>query len=244
MNQLDTVLVIGADGMIGRTLAARFAAEGRTVVRTTLLPTPRGCHARPGQVGVGRRRPQQSPISAPRSLRRTNAACIRQKAGPSMSAARWPWPRSLSRKARTSFFPPQISSSTASAPPTGRRALRPANRVRAAKGRGRTASAAIAGHLRGALHQGLGTCTAAPAGLDRGLAKGRGHSSLLRYAAGPCRWTSPSRPCWRSPRAGRKASSRYRPTQTSRMRRPRGSLPIALWPHRNSFSPSASPHRA
>jgi dTDP-4-dehydrorhamnose reductase len=40
MNPTETVLVVGADGMIGRTLAARFAAEGRHVVRTALLPTP------------------------------------------------------------------------------------------------------------------------------------------------------------------------------------------------------------
>ena len=39
MNQAGTVLIVGADGMIGRTLADRFAAAGRNVVRTTLLPT-------------------------------------------------------------------------------------------------------------------------------------------------------------------------------------------------------------
>src|SRR5271157_3884999 len=38
MNQADIVLVVGADGMIGRTLAAHFNAAGRTVVRTALLP--------------------------------------------------------------------------------------------------------------------------------------------------------------------------------------------------------------
>jgi dTDP-4-dehydrorhamnose reductase len=40
MNQANTVLVVGADGMIGRTLAERFAAAGRSVVRTAFLPTP------------------------------------------------------------------------------------------------------------------------------------------------------------------------------------------------------------
>ncbi|MGO9109332.1 MAG: sugar nucleotide-binding protein [Thermoguttaceae bacterium] len=40
MNQAETVLVVGADGMIGRTLAERFTVAGRSVVRTTLLPTP------------------------------------------------------------------------------------------------------------------------------------------------------------------------------------------------------------
>jgi len=40
MNQAGTVLIVGADGMIGRTLADRFTAAGRDVVRTTLLPTP------------------------------------------------------------------------------------------------------------------------------------------------------------------------------------------------------------
>ena len=40
MNQAETVLVVGADGMIGRALADRLAAGGRNVVRTTLVPTP------------------------------------------------------------------------------------------------------------------------------------------------------------------------------------------------------------
>ena len=40
MNQADTVLVVGADGMIGRTLAERFTAAGHNVVRTALLPMP------------------------------------------------------------------------------------------------------------------------------------------------------------------------------------------------------------
>jgi len=40
MNPPSTVLIVGADGMIGRTLAERFTAAGRNVVRTALLPTP------------------------------------------------------------------------------------------------------------------------------------------------------------------------------------------------------------
>jgi dTDP-4-dehydrorhamnose reductase len=40
MNEKETILVVGADGMIGRALAQRFAAEGHKVVRTTLLRTP------------------------------------------------------------------------------------------------------------------------------------------------------------------------------------------------------------
>ncbi len=40
MNQAETVLVVGADGMIGRALAERLAVRGRHVVCTTLVPTP------------------------------------------------------------------------------------------------------------------------------------------------------------------------------------------------------------
>ena len=38
--QPASILVVGADGMIGRTLADRLAAEGQSVLRTTLLPEP------------------------------------------------------------------------------------------------------------------------------------------------------------------------------------------------------------
>jgi dTDP-4-dehydrorhamnose reductase len=40
MNDDNAILVVGADGMIGRALANRLAGEGRTVLRTTLLPEP------------------------------------------------------------------------------------------------------------------------------------------------------------------------------------------------------------
>jgi dTDP-4-dehydrorhamnose reductase len=38
MNEAEPVLIVGADGMIGRTLAGRFTAAGRNVVRTALSP--------------------------------------------------------------------------------------------------------------------------------------------------------------------------------------------------------------
>jgi dTDP-4-dehydrorhamnose reductase len=40
MNPADSILVVGADGMMGRALAARFAAAGYPVVSTAFLPTP------------------------------------------------------------------------------------------------------------------------------------------------------------------------------------------------------------
>jgi dTDP-4-dehydrorhamnose reductase len=40
MRKGDSILVVGADGLIGRALACRFAGEGRSMVQTALIPRP------------------------------------------------------------------------------------------------------------------------------------------------------------------------------------------------------------
>ena len=83
MNQAETVLVVGADGMIGRALAERLAVRGRHVVCTTLVPTPGAVVLDLARdAAEWRRRRQRPPISAPRSPRRTNAGRSRRKAVP------------------------------------------------------------------------------------------------------------------------------------------------------------------
>ena len=231
MNQAGTVLIVGADGMIGRTLADRFAAAGRNVVRTTLLPTA-------GAVTLDLAREAAAWTPPPAAVAFLCGAITSQEQCRSRRAesravnveGTVALAERLVRQGTHVVFPStNLVLDGLGAPPIAPCALRPANRIRTAEGRDRSPSAAIAGHVRGAVHQGLGAGCAAVPGLDRGPSPGRGHPPFFRHAHGP----RAAGLCRRGPRCRRraaawKASSRYRPKRTSPMRRRHASWPIRL----------------
>ncbi len=133
----ETMLVVGADGMIGRALAERLVKGGHDVVCTVRTHGDRRPEQAPRSSGdwpsskqlselrgavpayacwnwtwlvtqpIGGRRPQTLLFSAPRSRRKRSAVRSRKLHGRSTSLARLHLPSGSCNKARTLFFPPR-----------------------------------------------------------------------------------------------------------------------------------------